>query len=167
MGLRIQSRALRDRNWELLSVVSPMGITQNLEFGDFLRGHQVLQYDINRPDNKNQPVTGQMMPTDFAIHAYRTPLPGVIRWAALAVYTAASAFIGILMLVGAKRSASGKEWSWAVRFRDYKATLLVILFGAVTAIYRDIRSVPCEKTGAWQLLVLNRFSRTQKTLDGR
>ena len=65
------------------------------------------------------------------------------------IINAASAFIGILMLMGAKRSASVKEWSWAGRFRDYKATLAVILFGAVTAVLMGIRLFDVQLRGAF------------------
>jgi len=63
------------------------------------------------------------------------------------IIDAASAFIGVLMLMGVKRSASGKEWSWAGRFRDYKATLAVILFGAVIAVMMGIRLFEVQVRG--------------------
>lgn len=68
------------------------------------------------------------------------------------IINAASAFIGILMLMGAKRSESGKEWSWAGRFRDYKATLAVILFGAGTAVLMGIRLFDVQLRGAFSTI---------------
>ncbi len=34
-----------------------------------------------------------MMSADFAIHAYRTRLPGIVRWTAVALYTAALPYV--------------------------------------------------------------------------
>ena len=70
------------------------------------------------------------------------------------IINAASSFIGILTLMGAKYRIEG-DWAWIDHLKDYQAILGAILFGGLTAVLTCIYLFEVQVRGSFHKIYPN------------